>query len=168
MPVCRATSLFVSFVLTALVCACGPRADNTAPAPYDAGARPGIVAIRNGVPTELYEVGAVQEGGDLVFRVGYTLNATDADANMRAVEVQVDWTACNGQAKQWRTTEDIPSEFWGNREAQITGITTGDPVRVLGNCAEGDEFLVSARVIDARGNYSNRVEVLLNIQVTQG
>ena len=167
MPVCRTTSLFISIVLTALLCACGPRSDNAAPAPYDAGARPGIVSNLFGTPTRLYAWEPTPNAGDLIFRVGYTLNAIDADANMRAVEVQVIWVACNGQTIQWRTTEDIPDNLWGAQEALVEGITE-DPVKVPGNCAEGDLFNASARIIDARGNYSNKVEVQLNIQVSQG
>ncbi len=168
MPVYRAIFLFVPVVLTALLCACGPRSDNAAPAPYDAGARPGIVSIGFGVPTAVYAVDAGRSGDNMIFWIGYTLNAVDEDANMRAVEVQVTWTPrCNSFTETWRATEDIPVEFWGAQEAQIIGVTA-DPVEVPINClAEGDLFSVSARIIDARGN-SDTFGDQLKIQVSQG
>ena len=168
LPVFRKISLFISLSLTALLCACGPRADNTAPAPYDAGARPGIVDHLYGVRTELYAVDPALSAGNMVFRVGYILNATDADANMRAVEVQVTWTNCSGVTTRWRATEDIPADLWVEREALIEGVTA-DPVEVPSGCLpEGNLILASARIIDARGNYSNTVDNQLTVLVSQG
>lgn len=168
MPVCRTTSLFISIALTALLCACGPRSDNAAPAPYDAGARPGIVTSLYGVPTKLYAWEPDLNAGDLIFHVGYTLNVIDADANMRLVEVQVTWTpSCNTFPETWRVTEEIPSEFW-LKEVLIEGVTT-DAIEVPTGCLpEGNRFIASARIIDARGNYSNKAENNLTTLESQG
>lgn len=150
-----------------LAAACGPRADQavTGAGGADLGSPPSIIALRSKIPTPAWTL----DGDQVVFPVRYVVQAQDDDANMRAVDIVVDYQdPCDGSQPEFRLTNDLPSAIWSDTTISVDEATI-EEVRVPIACyPTGQLFNIGLRVRDSRGNRSNLLANQVQVTASQG
>jgi hypothetical protein len=148
-----------------LVAGCGPRADLPSGGGIDLGSPPSILSLKSTIPTPEWRI----DGDQVVFPVRYVVQAQDDDANMRAVDIVVDYDdPCDGSRPVFRLTEDLPAAVWANTEISVDDATV-DAVRVPIACYPADNlFNIGLRVRDSRGNLSNLLANQVQVAASQG
>jgi hypothetical protein len=150
-----------------LASACGPRADlpGGGGSGIDLGSPPAILALHSTIPTPVWSL----DGDQVVFPVRYVVQAQDDDANMRAVDIVVDYhDPCDGSQPEFRLTDDLPSAKWADPVISVDRSTV-DKVRVPIACYPSDQlFNIALRVRDSRGNRSNLLANQVQVTASQG
>jgi len=149
-----------------LLAGCGPRADLPGGGSgVDLGSPPSIISLKSTIPNPVWSL----DGDQVTFPVRYVVQAQDDDANMRAVDIQVDYDdPCDGSRPVFHLTADLPSDQWANTLINVDEATL-DEVHVPIACYPTDNlFNIGLRVRDSRGNLSNLLANRVQVAASQG
>lgn len=163
-PAGAGCALLASLLL--LAAGCGPRADGGGNlSGVDLGSPPTIIALKSTIPTPDWSL----DGDQVVFPIRYVIQAQDADANMRAVDIVVDYhDPCDGSQPEYRFSDDLPADIWADSEISVDRSSV-EEVRVPIACYPADQlFNVALRVRDSRGNRSNLLANQVQVTASQG
>jgi hypothetical protein len=155
----------VAGLLLAAAGGCGPRADLPTGGGVNLGSPPAIIALSSTIPNPVWAI----DGDQVTFPVRYVVVAQDDDANMRAVDITVDYDdPCDGSRPAFYLTSDLPSSQWASTRITVDD-TTLDKVRVPIACYPVNNlFHIALRVRDSRGNLSNLLANEVQVAASQG